>query len=228
MDAFESYAQSLVSPLDLPDRLKSRIQDEIIAHLEEERERCVRQAIDPERAEREALERFGQCEAIRGLMDTALARSRRRFRLFCSLGTAMGVHLALALGAWLNALDDVVASGPVSSLKLLVYVCGLVLALGCLTALAARIFRCRAWQVALAAVGVILAHIASMVLLGVIPLLRAIEVVGSVEYANVLTAFCMRLYLCWAPTSLVFVVVLLRQPTRRNAIALAEVLAVLR
>ncbi len=227
MKEFEAYAQSVTAGLDLSEAMKTRIAEEVVAHLEDEAQRCRTEGMSPAEAQRAALERFGKGQIIGRLIAGALARKQWRFRQWCATRTAVVatvlVLASIAVGAWFTVFNDAVAGREfVQSLPRLVwfilYLGGFLGCLAILAVIVAPLFRVR-WVIALLSfVAMALIFYASLSLFTAIPALR--ETIGMIrpgqsERTSVVNAFCMRLYLCWVPT--VATGILLAFVSRRRA-----------
>ena len=212
MQDFEEYAQQVTDGLDLSDAMKERIKQEMVAHLEDEMQRCLSEGLTQAKARDAALERFGKEQTIRRLVAQALALKEARFRQLCTVGGIVFavalVLVAIGIGAWLTVFKDAVAgrdfrnSMPGFAWQVLYFGAGI----GCLAILAmvvAKLFRVSRLLAGLCMVVLIIIFWASMFLFHSIPLLR--ETIGTIrpgQSAQTLVAhsFLMRLYLCWVPT----------------------------
>lgn len=233
MGEFEAYAQSVTAGLDLSEAAKTRIAEEVVAHLEDEARRCVAEGMSPAEAQRAALERFGKEQIIGQLIAGALEQKQSRFRQWraaktAALATTL-VIVSLAVGAWFTVFNDAVAGQAfMESLPRLVgpilYLGG---ATGCLAVLAvviAPLFRVH-WVVALSSfIAMVLISYASMSLFHALPALR--ETIGTIrlrqsEYTSVVNAFWMKLYLGGVPTVATGIIVAIVSRRRSRVLWLA-------
>ncbi len=211
MSEFEEYAQKVTSGLDLPEAMKVRIAEEVVAHLQDETRRCMAQNMSRPDAERAAIERFGQEQIIGQLVAQALERRQARFRLMQNLRMAVAgvacVAISVSVGAWFQVFNDFVSSqrfmestpamvGPT------IYVGGCAGCAALLIVVLANVFRVR--KSLATAVGVIVASVvvASVLSFGVLtPHLPTDIVRGEgTDFTRFVGAFFARLYLCWVPT----------------------------
>ncbi|MHC4170373.1 MAG: permease prefix domain 1-containing protein [Planctomycetota bacterium] len=212
MQSFEEYAQQVTDELDLSDVMKERIKQEIVAHLEDEMQRCLSEGLTQADAHGIALERFGKEQTISRLVAQALAQKQARFRRRCTVSGivfAVGLILvAIGVGAWMTVFKDAVAGRDFSSSmpRLAWLVMYLGASVGCLAILAmvvAALFRVSRLLAALSIIAVVVIFYVSMYLFHVIPPLR--ETIGTIRAGQsgetrVINSFLMRLYLCWVPT----------------------------
>jgi hypothetical protein len=214
MNQFEAYAQRVTAGLDLPESAKLRIAAEVVAHLEDETQRGLRQNLSRPQAERRALELFGRDQLIRQWVAQALAPKQARFRrsrnLKLAVGFALGALFSIAVGAWFTVFNDAVSGREF--LEKLPALAGAILYLGgCLAVLAvlgmivAAIFRVSKSLSIAACLAVALLFFLSMTVFRAVPALRS--TIGTIRegqspWTTVQNAFAMRLYLCWIPTLL--------------------------
>jgi hypothetical protein len=219
MQDFEKYAQQVTVGLDLSDVMKERIKQEMVAHLEDEMQRCLSGGLAQGEARDTAIELFGKEQTIRLLVAQALSLKEARFRRLCTVSgilfAAALVLVAIGIGAWMTVFKDAVAgsdfrnSMPEFDWKVLYLGAGI----GCLAILAmvvAKLFRVSRLLAGLCMLALIVIFYASMYLFHVIPPLR--ETIGTIRpgqsgRADVVNAFLMRLYLCWAPTVITGVII---------------------
>jgi hypothetical protein len=199
--------------------MKVRIQQEVVAHLEDEMQRCLSEGLTNAEAHNAALERFGDEQTIHRLVAQALELKEARFRRLC---TVIGIIFALVLvivaigiGAWLTVFKDAVAGrdfrNSMPKFAWLVMYVGA--GIGCLAILAmvvAKLFRVSRLLAGLCMIVSVMIFYVSMYLFQSIPLLR--ETIGTIRsgqsaQALVINSFLMRLYLCWVPTVIVGVVI---------------------
>ncbi len=211
MSEFEAYAKNVTSGLDLPETVKTRIAEEVVAHLEDETRRCMSQNMPRPEAERAALERFGREQIIGQLVAQAMERKQARFRLLQNLRMAVAglacVVISVAVGAWFQVFDDTFSSHRfVGSLPEMVeptlYVGGLVGSLVFLAAVVASIFRARKSLAIVSSIIVLLVFWASG---WVFDTMVAPRLLGDfqgreTEYIRLVDSFSRRLYLCLVPT----------------------------
>lgn len=219
MQDFEGYAQHVTDGLDLSDTMKERIRQEVVAHLEDEVQRCLAEGLEPVKAHDVALERFGNEQTIHRLVAQALELKEARFRRLCTvIGIIFAVVLvlvAIGIGAWLTVFKDAVAGHDFrnSMPKLAWLVMYLGAGVGCLAILAmvvAKLFRVSRLLASLCMIASVMIFYTSMFLFESIPLLR--ETIGTIrsgQSAQTLVAhsFLMRLYLCWVPTVIAGVII---------------------
>ncbi len=235
MSEFAQYARSVTTGLDLPDAVKTRIAEEVVAHLEDETQRCMSQNMPRPEAERVALERFGQEQIIGQLVSQAMARRQARFRLRQNLRMAVAglacVIISVSLGAWFQVFDDTFSSRRfMGSLPSMVgptlYLGGLVGCLIFLAALVAGIFRVRRSLAIVSGAIVLLIFYAAEwifhVTLG--PRLAAARM-EETEYVRLIVSLCTRRYLCWVPTLVTGTLMLILVPRRAYLIWLGLTLA---
>ena len=219
MQDFKEYAQHVTDGLDLSDAVKKRIQQEVVAHLEDEMHRCLSEGLTPAKAQDVALERFGNEQTIHGLVAQALAHKEDRFRQVREARViAVGIMLivsSVVIGAWFNVFDDAVSGTDfVNSLPGLVWpILYFGTGIGCLailTIVVAKLFRVSRLLAGLCVITLVVIFGASMFLFESIPLLReTIKTVRSGQSAqtSVVHSFLMRLYLCWVPTVIAGVII---------------------
>ena len=212
MQDFEEYAQQVTDGLDLSDAMKERIKQEIVAHLEDEMQRCLSEGLTQAKAHDAALERFGKEQTIHRLVAQALALKEARFRrVRVARAVGLGILLVIVcvvIGAWFNVFDDAVSGTDfVKSLPGLIWPIVYVgTAIGCLIILAmvvAKLFHVSRLLAGLCTVALVVIFFVSMFLFKSMPLLR--ETIGTIRsgqsaQTRVSNAFLMRLYLCWVPT----------------------------
>lgn len=212
MQDFEIYAQRVIDGLDLSGAMKNRIKQEIVAHLEDEMQRCMAEGLSRAEAQDTAIERFGKEKIIGKLVAQALERKQVRFRRLCAAGAIVFVVLlviiSIGVGAWFKVFTDAVAGRDfVRSMPRFAWlVLYLGAGIGCLAILAmvvAKLFHVSRLLAGLCILVMLVVFHASMFLFESIPLLR--ETIGTVradqsEYTRVANSFLMRLYLCWLPT----------------------------
>lgn len=219
MQDFEEYAKHVTDGLDLSGAMKERIQQEVVAHLEDEMQRCLSKGLKPAKAHDAALERFGNEQTIHRLVAQALELKEARFRRLCTvIGIIFAVVLVLVtigIGAWLTVFKDAVAGRDFrnSMPRLAWLVMYLGADVGCLTILAvvvAKLFRVSRLLAGLCIIALVVIFYASMFLFESIPLLRkTIGTIRSGQSAQTLVvhSFLMRLYLCWVPTVIAGVII---------------------
>lgn len=219
MQDFEEYAQKVIGGLDLSKTMKERIQQEVVAHLEDEMQRCLSEGLTHAKAHEAALERFGNEQTIHRLVAQALELKEARFRRLCTvIGIIFAVVLVLAaigIGAWLTVFKDAVAGRDFrNSMPRLAWLAMYLGAgVGCLAILAmvvAKLFRVSRLLAGLCMIVLVVIFYASMFLFKSIPLLR--ETIGTIRpdqsaQTLVVHSFLMRLYLCWVPTVIAGVII---------------------
>lgn len=219
MQDFEEYAQHVTDGLDLSDAMKERIQQEVIAHLEDEMQRCLSEGLTHTKAHDAALERFGNEQIIHRLVAQALELKEAHFRrVRAASAIALGVLLVIisvVIGAWFNIFDDAVSGTDfVKSLPAMIWpVLYIGAGIGCLAILAmvvAKLFGVSRLLAGLCMIALVVIFCASMFLFKSIPLLR--ETIGTIRsgqsaQTRVVNAFLMRLYLCWVPTVIAGVII---------------------
>jgi hypothetical protein len=219
MQDFKEYAQHVTDGLNLSDTMKKRIQQEVVAHLEDEMHRCLSEGLTPANAQDVALERFGNEQTIHRLVAQALELKEARFRRLCIVSgiifAVVLVLVAIGIGAWLTVFKDAVAGRDFrnSMPRLAWLVMYLGAGIGCLAILAmvvAKLFRVGRLLAGLCMIASVVIFYVSMYLFDSIPLLR--ETIGTIrsgQSAQTLAvhSFLMRLYLCWVPTVITGVII---------------------
>ena len=113
MQNFEKYAQKVTEGLNISNSMKERIHQEVVAHLEDEMQRCLSEGLTHDEAHNTALERFGNEQTIHQLVAQALKLKEARFRRLCTICginfTVVLVLIAIGIGAWLTVFNDAVA-----------------------------------------------------------------------------------------------------------------------
>jgi hypothetical protein len=238
MQSLEMYLKNITEPLDLSESMKRRIKEESIDHLEEEIQHCLANGMSREDAEKAAIEKFGKSEVMAKLVGDALSNRQRRFRLQRSLQilgiAAILVVLSIIVGFWFNMFDDAVSGEDfVHTMPRYVWT---ILYVGCmiggitiLSALTCKLFHVRTILVIFSALAVLATFFAAVFIFDNIPLLK--EEVGfthgnETPYVLAFKAFCMRIYLCWIPTIIVGIAILLLACKRKYVLLLCVSLCI--
>jgi hypothetical protein len=233
MAGFEDCARRITEGLELPKAVKEEIRQEALAHLEDEAERLVAGGKTREEAESAALEAFGRADVIGGLVDEALGRMQRRFRMgrfirqwaiYAALvAVVFGMGIAVApLSDYLNGLmlsnrsDGTVI--PVMAASLLAIIAVVLVA-------ATGLSGARWWVTAICAIAVFGLYFFSTVLLRTTGLAGA-AVFAAKRLSPTALLFAFGLFFGWVPALFAGVGVIFIKRDRRGAILMMAVFAI--
>lgn len=223
MSKLEDYIRSITKDLDLPPVVIARIQDEALAHLDDERARCEADGFAESESEDAAIERFGRHDVIAGMIDAAMAERQASYRrsrnIYWALGVGVLILVGVVIGGWFTAFDDAVSGIgdlPFEVFRV-VYVGGGILCLSLLAIIAACMFRVKIGYMLIA----IPLVASSFYLARQFPVSRELFYIPpglyeepGIDWNAARLFFYMRLYVCWVPMIAIAPVTLLLKRNR--------------